>query len=126
MSLKLYKTAPTFIYNYRREGYIPPPVSTFEKRSSRFMLCFSQDALPPFETHYYHFMRFFNYHLVFKRASFDNIFMDRDFTTREVRLFSFLFYTALYYPLIKVFFDLELLYLVFIKFPFRLLRHFLL
>jgi hypothetical protein len=108
--MKLYKTHPTFIYNYRGEGYIAPPVSTFEKRSSRFLFFSTQTYSYPFETHYYHLMRFFHYELIFQRHSSECLF---GFTDRENRLFNCFCAISWFYN-----FDIfELLYLLFIKVP---------
>lgn len=66
MSTSLYKTNPSFIFNYKRAGYKPPPIKTFESnRSSRFFYGYVMDLLPPFGVEYFVVYRFFNYQIHF-------------------------------------------------------------
>lgn len=63
MSKALYKSNPTFVYNYKREGYIPPPIATFNERSSRIVFMQSMSLFPPFAVQYFLVIRFFNYQI---------------------------------------------------------------
>lgn len=73
-----YKTNPRFIYHYKRDCYIPPPVSTFDERSSIVTDIVITHFSYPFGMSRHYLIRFFGYYFDFKWFSVDSFFSHRE------------------------------------------------